>query len=48
MTRIEENSVDIEKWMKLIRADGVGPEGWNKAIGQLDRLNVFAEEQVWG
>ncbi|MEJ2647992.1 MAG: DNA-processing protein DprA [Sedimentisphaerales bacterium] len=41
MTRIEENSVDIEKWIKLIRADGVGPMSFAKLLkrfGSTDRV----------
>ena len=33
---------------KLIKADGIGPDGWNKAIAQLDRENVFNKEQLRG
>ena len=41
MARIEENSVDIEKWIKLIRADGVGPVSFSKLLkrfGSIDRI----------
>jgi len=32
MTGAQQNSVDIEKWLKLIRADGVGPVTFGKLI----------------
>jgi DNA processing protein len=41
MTKIEENSVDIEKWLKLIRAEGVGPVTFSrllKLFGSIDRV----------
>lgn len=41
MTIIEENSVDIEKWLKLIRAEGVGPVTFTrllKLFGSIDRI----------
>ncbi len=41
MKKIEENSVDIEKWIKLIRADGVGPVSFAKMLkhfGSIDRI----------
>lgn len=37
----ERNSVDIEKWLKLIRADGVGPvifSNLTKRLGSVDRV----------
>ncbi len=40
MARREPNSVDIEKWLKLIRADGIGPVTFAKLIkhfGSIDR-----------
>jgi DNA processing protein len=40
MVKIEENSVDIEKWMKLIRSDEVGPVSFAKMLkyfGSVDR-----------
>ena len=41
MARRQDNSVDIEKWLKLIRADGVGPATFAKLIkqfGSIDRV----------
>lgn len=41
MTKIEENSVDIEKWLRLIRAEGVGPVTFArllKLFGSIDRV----------
>jgi DNA processing protein len=41
MVKIEENSVDIDKWMKLIRSDGVGPVSFAKMLkyfGSIDRI----------
>ena len=32
MSKVEQNSVDIEKWLKLIRADNVGPATFAKLI----------------
>ncbi|MGA1980386.1 MAG: DNA-processing protein DprA [Sedimentisphaerales bacterium] len=32
MSKVEQNSVDIEKWLKLIRADNVGPVTFAKLI----------------
>jgi mannosyl-3-phosphoglycerate phosphatase family protein len=32
----------------LIKADGVGPDGWNKAIAHLDQGDVFNKEQLRG
>jgi len=32
MTKLQQNSVDIEKWLKLIRADNVGPTTFGKLI----------------
>jgi len=32
MTRRQDNSVDIDKWLKLIRADGVGPTTFAKLL----------------
>ena len=32
MAKPQENSVDIEKWLKLIRADGLGPTTFSKLI----------------
>ncbi len=40
MAKCEQNSVDIEKWLKLIRADGVGPITFAKLLkhfGSADR-----------
>ena len=40
MIKSEPNSADIEKWLKLIRADGVGPTTFSKLIkhfGSADR-----------
>ena len=40
MARDKQNSIDIEKWLKLIRADGVGPTSFSKIIkhfGSVDR-----------
>jgi DNA processing protein len=40
MPNHQENSVDIEKWLKLIRADNVGPTTFSKLIkhfGTIDR-----------
>ncbi len=41
MAKLEQNSVEIEKWLKLIRADGVGPTTFAKLIkhfGSVDRV----------
>jgi len=32
MAKLQPNSVDIEKWLKLIRADGVGPATFAKLL----------------
>jgi DNA processing protein len=40
MAEVEQNSVDIENWLKLIRADGVGPTTFAKLLshfGSVDR-----------
>src|SRR4030042_5401459 len=41
MAKSQQHSVDIEKWLKLIRADGVGPTTFGKLIehfGSVDRV----------
>jgi DNA processing protein len=41
MAEAEQNSVDIEKWLKLIRADGVGPTTFARLLkhfGSVDRV----------
>jgi len=41
MARRQDNSVDIEKWLKLIRAEGVGPTTFAKLVkhfGSIDRV----------
>jgi len=41
MARQQDNSVDIEKWLKLIRAEGVGPTTFAKLVkhfGSIDRV----------
>jgi len=40
MAKCEQNSADIEKWLKLIRADGIGPTTFAKLLkhfGSVDR-----------
>ena len=40
MAKAQQHSVDIEKWLKLIRADGIGPTTFGKLInhfGSVDR-----------
>ncbi|UCC23385.1 MAG: DNA-processing protein DprA [Planctomycetota bacterium] len=40
MAEAQQNSVDVEKWLKLIRADGVGPTTFAKLLkyfGSVDR-----------
>jgi len=40
MAKSQQHSVDIEKWLKLIRADGIGPTTFRKLIerfGSVDR-----------
>ncbi|TFG74587.1 MAG: hypothetical protein E4H23_11810, partial [Chrysiogenales bacterium] len=41
MAKAQENSADIENWLKLIRADGVGPVTFAKMIkhfGSAERI----------
>jgi len=41
MVQVQPNSRDVEKWLKLIRADGVGPVGFGKLLkhfGSADRV----------
>jgi DNA processing protein len=41
MAKSQQHSVDIEKWLKLIRADGIGPTTFAKLIshfGSVDRV----------
>ncbi|MHC4641731.1 MAG: DNA-processing protein DprA [Planctomycetota bacterium] len=41
MAKSQQHSVDIEKWLKLIRADGIGPTTFGKLIkhfGLIDRV----------
>jgi DNA processing protein len=41
MAKSQQHSVDIEKWLKLIRADGIGPTTFGKLIshfGSIDRV----------
>jgi DNA processing protein len=50
MAKSQQHSVDIEKWLKLIRADGVGPTTFGKLIshfGSIDRaLGASASEMA--
>ena len=36
MAKLQQNSIDIEKWLKLIRADGIGPTTFAKLIKHFD------------
>ena len=41
MSQLQSNSVDIEKWLKLIRADGIGPVTFTRLVkrfGTVDRV----------
>ena len=39
MSQIQQNSVDIEKWLKLIRTDNVGPTTFAKLIKYFDSID---------
>lgn len=40
MAKCEQNSVDIEKWLKLIRADGVGPITFAKLLKHFGSIDL--------
>ncbi|MHC4517166.1 MAG: DNA-processing protein DprA [Planctomycetota bacterium] len=40
MAEIPENSADIEKWLKLIRADGVGPVSFGKLLKRFGSVDA--------
>lgn len=49
MRNIQRNSVDIEKWLKLIRADGVGPTTFTRLIkhfGSTDRALMASVSEL--
>jgi len=46
MKKIEENSVDIEKWIKLIRADGVGPVSFAKMLKRFGSIDTILGASV--
>ena len=49
MSRCENNSVDIEKWLRLIRADGVGPTTFARLVkhfGCIDLALGASAEQL--
>ena len=39
MTKSQGNSIDIEKWLKLIRAEGVGPVTFGKLLEYFDSVD---------
>ena len=39
MTRSEPNSAEIEKWLKLVRADNVGPTTFNKMLNHFGSVD---------
>ena len=39
MAKTQQHSVDIEKWLKLIRADSVGPTTFGKLISRFDSVD---------
>ncbi len=40
MTKSQGNSVNIEKWLKLIRTDGVGPVTFAKLVKHFDSVDI--------
>ncbi len=48
MPETEPNSVDIEKWLKLIRADGVGSTTFAKLIGRFGSIDKALGASVSG
>lgn len=46
MAELQPNSIDIEKWLKLIRADEIGPVTFAKLIkhfGSVDAAPCFGK-----
>ena len=48
MATCEPNSADIEKWLKLIRADGVGPTTFSKLIKHFSSADRALDASVSG
>ena len=48
MPPIPDNSPDIEKWLKLIRADGVGPVAFRRLLKQFGSINAALGASVRG
>jgi DNA processing protein len=46
MVRLEQNSIDIEKWLKLINADGVGPVTFGKLVRHFDTIDYVLGASV--
>ncbi len=46
MTKRQPNSVDIEKWLKLIRADGVGPTTFAKLLKHFSSIDRALDASV--
>jgi DNA processing protein len=46
MVKPQQNSVDIEKWLKLIRADGVGPVTFAKLIKHFSTIDYILGASV--
>ncbi len=40
MAKAQGNSVNIERWLKLIRADGVGPVIFAKLVKHFDSVDI--------
>jgi DNA processing protein len=48
MAEIQDNSVDIEKWLKLIRADGVGPVTFARLVKHFGSVDASLDASVSG
>jgi len=46
MAELKDNSVNIEKWLKLIRADGVGPATFARLIGHFGSIDSVLAASV--
>jgi len=48
MAQVPDNSPDIEKWLKLIRADGVGPVAFRRLLKQFGSVDAALGASIRG
>lgn len=48
MAQVPENSTDIAKWLKLIRAEGIGPVSFAKVLKRFDSVDAALGASVSG